>query len=185
MKSTKLASRYAKALFDLAKEKELIDKVNSDLKIVKEVISENHDLKAVIESPIIFADKKNNVFAEVFKGKLDEITFGFLSLLIKKKREPSLVTICNEYEHLHNDYHNIKIAYITTAQPLSEELKGKLQQILEEGWKANVQICERVDEKIIGGFIVHIDDFLFNASILAKINKLRADFSSNIYQAAF
>ena len=85
MKSTKLAGRYAKALFEFALQKEEIEAVNSDLAIVKTVLKENSQLKAVIESPVIFPDKKNDIFTDLFDGKISKTTFGFLSLIIKKK----------------------------------------------------------------------------------------------------
>ncbi len=185
MKSTKLAGRYAKALFDFAQQKEEIEAVNSDLVLVKSVLKENSQLKAVIESPVIFPDKKNDIFTDLFEGKISKTTFGFLSLIIKKKREPSLSIICDEYLKLYNIHHNIKIAYITTVFPLSEELAAALKKLLEEETHATIQIQEKVDPNIIGGLLIKIDDFLFNASILAKINKLRAEFSYNVYQAAF
>lgn len=185
MKSTKLAGRYAKALFEFARQQGEIERVNKDLALVKAVIKENHELKAIIESPIIFPDKKNDIFSDLFSGKISDITFGFLSLIIKKKREPSLGAICDEYLILYNIHHNIKIAHVTTATPLNPELAASLQKLLEEETHATIQIQEKVDENIIGGLLVKIDDFLFDASILSRINKLRAEFSHNVYQAAF
>lgn len=185
MKSSKLASRYAKALFEFAKQNGQIEKVNEDLSLVKSVLKDNHDLKAVIESPVIFPDKKNDIFAAVFNGKLCDITFGFLSLTIKKKREPAIIAICDEYVKLYNIHHNIKIAFVTTGQPLSSELAEALKQLLEQETKATIQLQQVVDDKIIGGLLVRIEDFLFDASIQSRINKLRAEFSYNVYQAAF
>ena len=185
MKSTKLAGRYAKALFEFARQQEEIEEVNRDLALVKSVLKTNPQLKAVIESPIIFPDKKNDIFSDLFSGKISKTTFGFLSLIIKKKREPALSSICDEYLALYNLHHNIKIAYITTAIPLTEELAAALKRLLEEETHATIQIQEKVDANIIGGLLVKLDDFLFNASILAKINKLKAEFSHNVYQAAF
>ena len=185
MKSTKLASRYAKALFEFARQQEAIETVNLDLALVKAVIKENRELRAVIESPIIFPDKKDDIFRDLFSGKISDITFGFLSLIIKKKREPSISAICDEYLALYNIHHNIKIAHVTTATPLNPELAVSLQKLLEEETHSTIQIMEKVDENIIGGLMVKIDDFLFDASILSRINKLRAEFSHNIYQAAF
>lgn len=185
MKSTKLASRYAKALFEFASQQDQVEQVYNDLDMVKAVLKENHMLKAVIESPIIFPDKKNAIFSNIFSEKISKITYGFLSLLIKKRREPSLITICDEYTVLYNRLHNIKIAYITTAVPMSREVATELKQLLEKETQATIQLQERVDPTIIGGLIGMIDGFVFNASILSSIKKLRDEFSQNIYKAAF
>ena len=185
MKSTKLAGRYAKALFEFAQQEGEIETVNQDLALVKSILKENHELKAVIESPVIFPDKKNGIFKDVFTGKISDITFGFLSLIIKKKREPAISSICDEYLALYNIHHNIKIAHVTTAAPMTPELTESLRKLLEEDTRATIQITTSVDEKIIGGIMVQIDGYLFDASLLTRINKLRAEFSHNIYQAAF
>ncbi len=185
MKSTKLASRYAKALFEFAQQRGEIETVNKDLALVKSVIIENRDFRGVIESPIIFPDKKNSIFKEVFKGKLSDTAFGFLSLIIRKKREPSLGTICDEFLALYNIHHNIKIARVITAVPITAELTEMLRNLLEEDIHSTIQITTSVDERIIGGLMVEIDGYLYDASLLTRINRLRAEFSHNIYRAAF
>lgn len=185
MKSTKLAGRYAKALFDYAQQQDKIEQVNSDLILVKNVIKENRELKFIIESPIIFPDKKNNIFSNIFDGKICDLTFGFLSLIIIKKREPALTAICDEFLALYNDYHNIKIVQVITASPLSPTLIEEIKRRMEKKISATVLIQEKIDPNIIGGVVIKYDDFLFDASITSKINQLRSEFSQNVYQAAF
>ncbi|MBP5663622.1 MAG: ATP synthase F1 subunit delta [Bacteroidales bacterium] len=185
MKSTKLASRYAKALFDLAQQRGEIETVNQDLALVKSVLKENRDFKGVIESPVIFPDKKNSIFKGVFDGKLSDTAFGFLSLIIRKKREPALGIICDEFLALYNIHHNIKIARVVTASPITPELTEILRHLLEEETHSTIQIITAVDERIIGGLMVEIDGYLYDASLLTRINRLRAEFSHNVYRAAF
>lgn len=185
MNSSKLATRYAKALFEFAKEKDQIQKVKEDLVLVKSVLKENYELKLVIESPIIFPDKKNDIFAGVFADKLSDTTFGFLSLTIKKKREPALITICDEYVRLYNKYNNIQVAFVTTVHPLSPALADAVKKLLEEETQSTIELQQILDDKIIGGLKIQIEDTLFDASILSSINKLRDEFSHNVYQAAF
>lgn len=185
MNSSKLATRYAKALFEFAKEKDLIQKVKEDLVLVKSVLKENYELKLIIESPIVLPDKKNAIFAGVFADKLSDTTFGFLSLTIKKKREPALITICDEYVRLYNKFNNIQVAFVTTVQPLSPALADAIKKLLEEETQSTIELQQILDDKIIGGLKIQIEDTLFDASILSSINKLRDEFSHNVYQAAF
>lgn len=185
MKSTKLASRYAKALFQFAKENGQIEEVNKDLALVSQVMKENRDLKTVIESPIIFPDKKETIFHDIFSEKLSKVSFCFLSLLIKKRREPSLVPICDEYVKFYNAHHNIKIAHITTAVEISGKLSEELKKTLEDITKSHIILDKSVNTNIIGGLSIRIDDFIFDATLSSRINKMRSDFSQNIYQAAF
>lgn len=185
MKSTKLANRYAHALYLFALENGQLEAVFEDIAMAKQVFRENRELRVIIESPIIVQEKKSAIFAAIFEGKISALTFGFLNLIIKKKREPAFCTIFREFDGFYYKHHNIKIATLTTAVPLDKALLEKIRAILEEQTKATVQIVEVVDKDIIGGFIIKIDDFLLDASLLGKINKLKLEFAHNIYQAAF
>lgn len=80
-----LSKRYAKALFELAEEMKLIDKVDKDLRLVKSVFDENRQLKAVFSNPVIDAQKKINILKDLFKSHIQELTMKFLQLITKKE----------------------------------------------------------------------------------------------------
>lgn len=185
MKNPKLSNRYAKALYEFSLENDKLEAVYQDILFIKSVFHDNRDLFVVIESPIIFPDKKIKIFSDIFETKTSQITFGFLKLLIMKKREPALLQICEEFIKLYYKHHNIKIAQITTAQELDEALLLKIKNILEEQTHASIDLQIIIDSAIVGGFIVKVDDFVIDASILSKINQLKREFSFNIYQRQY
>lgn len=185
MKNPKLSNRYAKALYEFSLENDNLEAVYQDVVFIKTVFRDNRDLFVVIESPVIFPEKKIKIFADIFEKKTSQITFGFLKLLIMKKREPALLQICEEFIKLYYKHHNIKIAQITTAQELDEALIVKIKEILEEQSHATIEIQLKTDPKIVGGFIVKIEDFIIDASILYKINQLKREFAINIYQRQY
>lgn len=185
MKNPKVAYRYANALYHFAVENQKLEEVKNDFEYVKKVLVENRSLQVVIDSPVIFPDKKRKIFEAIYKDQLCDVTFGFLNLMIIKKREPSILMICDEFVKLYNRHHNIKVAHIVTAHNISNQLLKELQTILEEQTKSTIQIQAIVNPKLIGGITVQIDDFMFDASILSKINKLKSEFSQNIYQARY
>lgn len=185
MKNPKVASRYAKALYDYASENHEIEAVRDELLQIIEVLKENQELQIVLNSPVIVPSKKHTIFTQVFSDILSKTSFNFLDVIIKKKREPAIATICEEYIKLYNQAHNIKVAKLTTAQPLSEELVDKIRGILEEKTQSTIEIQQLVDPNIIGGILIKFDDYFIDASILSKINKLRQEFAHNIYQVNY
>jgi F-type H+-transporting ATPase subunit delta len=106
-------------------------------------------------------------------------------LIVKKRREPQLLLICNQFVKTYYKNHNIKEAHIISAHPLSEKMVKYVKDYMEEDYPFTFIIHPSVDPKIIGGLIVKIDDFQFDASIQAKINKLKAEFSQNAYTPGF
>ncbi len=185
MKNPKLSNRYAKALFDFASEKNQIEMVSQDMIILSNALKESHDLQALLNSPVIEPAKKHTLFSNVFKGKISETTFAFIDIIIKKKREPALVTICDEFRAFYNEYHHIKTATLISAQPMSSELVGKIKNLLAEHTNYTVEIEQIVRPSLIGGIQIKIGDQFLDASIQSKINKLKQEFAHNIYQVNF
>lgn len=185
MKNPKLSGRYAKALFDFATEKNLVEEVYSDLKLFAQTLKENRELQVLLRNPIIEAKQKHKIFESIFNGTLRDTTYQFLEVLLKKRREPALDTICDEFFKLYNAAHNIRSVLIVTASPLSESLKDKILTLLSEQTHATIELQEIVDSSLIGGFVIKMDDLFLDSSILTKINKLRQEFSQNNFQVQF
>jgi len=185
MKNPKLANRYAKALFDFAGETNKIEVVKQDLEQILSVLTQERELRVVLNSPVIAPAKKRTIFAAVFSENIDTTTFSFIDVMLHKKREPALPEICRGFVQLYNEHHHIKVATLVSAQPMSEELVKRIQALLEEQTHYTIQVKCKVDASIIGGIMVEMDDFRFDATVVSRINKLRQEFSHNVYQVNF
>jgi len=185
MKNPKLASRYAQALYDFSVETDNVETVYLDVLRIQNIVNLHKELKTILESPVISQEKKQNIIEKVFQNHLCETTYRFFSLIVKKRREPQLLLICKQFIKIYYRNHNIKEAYITSAQPISEALTQYIKAYLEKDSPYTFILHLSTDPKIIGGLIVKIDDFYYDASIQAKINKLKAEFSQNAYAAGF
>jgi F-type H+-transporting ATPase subunit delta len=185
MKNPKLSDRYAKSLFDFAGERNQIEEVYGDLTLLANTLKENRELQMLLRNPVVPPNQKHQIFESVFNGTLHEITYQFVDLLLRKKREPDLDSICECFSKLYNQAHNVKTAHITTAQPLSEKLKSKIVSLLSEQTHATIKLKESVEPSILGGFVIQVDDYFLDTSVLTKINKLKQEFSQNSFQVQF
>jgi len=185
MKNPRLAFRYAQALYNFSTETGNVENVYHDILHIQEVVSAHKELKTTLESPIIPQDKKQNAIREIFQNHLCENTYTFFSLVVKKRREPQLLMICNQFVRIYYKNHNIKEAHIISAHPLSEKMVQYIKNYLEKDTVFTFIIYPSVDPKLIGGLVIKIDDFNFDASIQTKINKLKAEFSQNVYTPGF
>lgn len=185
MSNTRLAKRYAQAFYDFAEENSKVEEIYKDVCLLYDTYHENRELELVLESPIIHFDKKERILKALFANRLTEITYQFLRLIIQKRREPQLAAIMDCFIHIYYNKHNIREAFITTAQPLSESMRNEIKSQLEEETQSQILIKEKVNPAIIGGILVRIEDFLLDATILSRINKLKNEFKQNQYKAAF
>ena len=185
MKETKIANRYAKALFDLALEKELIDQVKDDMEMVVSVCQQNKDFRMMLQSPIIFTEKKEAILKAIFEKQIQQISYFFLMIITRKKREAVLEAIAQQFVIIFKEYKNITMAKLSTAIELDKEIKDKVTALLAEQTKGEIELSEEVSKDLIGGFVLSYDDKQYDASIKKQIKELRRDFDKNLYIREF
>lgn len=173
-----VASRYAKSLLDLVQEQGQLDAVKGDVESVISVLKSNSELLAVLKNPIISGDKKRNILAAIFEGKLNPIIVSFFYILVNKGRAAILLDILQEFVREYNEVKGIVNASVTSATPLSEANLAELQKTIETEINAEVILKNIVDPATIGGFIVRVGDRQVDASIAGKLNKLEKHFAA-------
>jgi F-type H+-transporting ATPase subunit delta len=185
MSVTRIASRYAKSLLDLAVDRGEADAVLADIQGFKKAL-ESKDLLNLVKSPIINTGKKKEIFSVLFKDKFNPTTFAFTDIVLKKGREAYLPAVADEFIAQYHQMKKISSARLTVAAEISdaklEEIKAKL---LDSNITLdNVDLEVHVDPSIIGGFIIEIGDNLYDASARHKLEKLRKEFVRNDYVAS-
>jgi F-type H+-transporting ATPase subunit delta len=181
MKDTIVASRYAKSLLDLAMEKGNLEQVKEDMKLILETCRNNRDFKAFIANPVIKSDKKIAVLNEIFGTKINELSGKFVALLARKKREKYLQNVAAEFLRQYNQHKQIMTAVVITASGLDDTMKQRVLKMVTDSTKWEVELVEKVNPALIGGFILEYGGKRIDTSISQKLNRLRREFKENPY----
>ena len=172
--STGIASRYATAVFDLAKEGKAIKALESDVAALDAAMAESADLRTLLHSPLYSREEQGAAITAIAeKMNLSETTSNVLALLASKRRLfvlPQLVAVLNE--RLAEERGEVT-AEVTTAKALTKAQADKLAKTLKAQVGKSVTIKETVDESIIGGLIVKVGSKMIDTSIASKLNALQ------------
>lgn len=185
MSEYRIASRYAKSLLDLSVEKGQLEEVNKDMLMFSETVKANRDLLLMLKSPIITHDKKLAILNSLFAGKVNDLTLAIFQILTKKHREAYLAQIATEFHHQYNVKKGIEEATVTTTFPLSAALRKEFELVVKKITHKDVELTEKVDDSLIGGFILKIGDRQIDDSVSSKLQALRVEFTKNHYEKAF
>lgn len=172
MKSTKVASRYAKSLLEIAIEQKNVDSVLGDMKFLLQTNNETRDFELLIASPIINADKKIEIFEKVF-DQFEAVSMNFVKLITKNGREEFLPEIARSFEAQVKEYKGIVPITIITASALDNATRSKIVAKVQETVKGQLEIEEKIDASLIGGFMVRMGDMQIDASIANQFNNLK------------
>jgi len=183
MSVTRIASRYAKSLVELAHEQGRLDRALEDMKLFQEYLK-NDDFRVFIKSPVIQEDKKAKIIDQFFKKKFDDLTFKFIVLLVRKQRDSYLPEIAEAFIQHYKKFRGISTVIITIAKPLSKKSLDAIRKKLEgsSAAKEQIEVQTQIDEDLIGGFVLEFEDFIYDASVANKLEELKKEsFEENLY----
>ena len=178
MAGERAAIRYSKAVLSLASDQKSAEAVNNDMKLIAKTIEESKELSQMLNNPVIRSSAKKAVLLEVFKGS-NAMTSNLIDTLISNKRLALLSDVASNYTRLFDELNGTQIAKVTTAVPLTDELRVKVLAKVKELTGKDVEVVNTIDESILGGFILRVGDVQYNASIANKLNKLKREFTLN------
>ena len=181
MIETKVAKRYAKSLIDLSNETGVLDAVANDMMLLASVCEQNRDLAALLASPIIHGDKKLSILKTVFVEKMNKLSISFFEIITRKGRESHLEAIAKEFTRQYKEMKGIQIAVITSAVGLDDKLRKEVYDIIKKSADSEIELVEKVDKNLIGGFVLRMGDKQYDASISSDLKRLTKEFSENPY----
>lgn len=182
MPNPRLAHRYAKSIIDLATEKNQLEVVYADMKLLQGICKTNKDFVGVLQSPVIHHSVKTKIIEAVVTGKISNLSDLFLKLLVSKGREFELPEIIAAFIDQYNAIKGIHKVKLTTAVALSDDLKTSIaNKAAAEGGLGKVELEANVDESLIGGFVLEFNNNLVDASIARDLRDIKQQFSKNIY----
>jgi F-type H+-transporting ATPase subunit delta len=172
--SSGIAARYAKAVFDLAKEANTLPDLEKDLDALAEVIASSEDFSDLISSPIYTrADQANAVGELARKMELSDLTSKMLGVMAEKRRLFVLPALVKAVKAMIAAEKGEVTADVTAARALTTEQSDKLAAALKASVGKDVNINLAVDESLIGGLIVHVGSSMVDTSIRSKLSKLQ------------
>lgn len=172
-----VAARYAKSLLDLAQEQGSTDTLYKDMRLLKQTIAQSRPLLLLLQNPIVRAEKKNAVLKAAFANRVNPVTMSFLDIIARKNREGILAAVADEFINQYDRLKGVERATIITTIPLTDTLREQFRaMVLKLTRGKSVELEEKIDSKLIGGYVLRVGDQQIDGSIRNRLNELRLQF---------
>ncbi len=158
------ADRYAKALFELAKENNILAATQEAMANIQKLIAETKDFRQFLANPLLSVEECNTVLKALFEGKLPDLVVRFLLFITYKNRLDILKDITESFDSLYLASTNQMRAYVETALPINEEDKAFIDQHLKDKFHKEILTRWELDPSLIGGFRIFADGKLYDYS---------------------
>lgn len=170
------ARRYSQAVFNIARERNELDKWQSDL---RKIVTLGDDAKfiALLENPKVRFEDKAELLSKVL-GEVNPLALNLVYLLVTKGRLGMVADIADEYRRLLDSYRGIEQAEVTTAIELDDEDRRRLEERLGAVVGKKVVVKPKVDPSVLGGVVARIGDKLLDGSTRSRLMALKKALAS-------
>ena len=172
MNDSKISVRYAKALFESAAEKGVLDEVRMDMDQVQTVCGVS-EFQYLLDSPVIKGSQKIGAVKEILENRINPLTLSLLNLVFQNGRENYIPGICRNFIGLYKKHKGISSATIISASTLSKDVVEKIEKVIQSALHSTIELETKEDEELIGGFVIRIEDQQYDASVSSSLKKVR------------
>jgi F-type H+-transporting ATPase subunit delta len=167
-----IAEVYARALFEVAKESDVLDRVHDELGEFADALGDDRNLQVFLFSPYFSSEEKKKGVSRIVSDA-DERTLNFLELLAERHRMPALFRIRRSFDAMWADENKLLPVTVTSAVELDEELVNSIGERIEEQTGRRVELSSNVDPDVLGGLQVRVGNMVLDATVRNRLEQLR------------
>jgi F-type H+-transporting ATPase subunit delta len=171
-----IAEVYARSLFEVAKEHDVLDRIHDELGQFSEALSEDRNLQMFLFSPYFSSQEKREGLRKVVSDA-DERFVNFLELVAERHRMPALFRIKREFDALWADENKLLPVTVTSAVELDEKLVQEIGDRIQDQTGRKVELSSNVDPDVLGGLMVRVGNMVLDASVRNRLERLRKQVS--------
>jgi F-type H+-transporting ATPase subunit delta len=167
-----IAEVYARALFEAAKDDDVLDRVHDELGQFAEALDENRNLQIFLFSPYFSSEEKKQGVRRIVTDA-DERLLNFLELLAERHRMPALFRIRRVFDGLWADENKLLPVTVTSATELDQGLVDDIGKRIQEQTGRKVDLSSHVDPDVLGGLRVRVGNLVLDATVRNRLEQLR------------
>jgi F-type H+-transporting ATPase subunit delta len=172
MSNSMVAKRYALALFQIAKETQALGVIEEELRVVKEVVQYNPELKNILNSSKLSIEEKKEIIKSSF-ATVNVNVLNTMLILIDRHREDQVVDVANEFLELANDEMGIAEAQVYSTRELTDAEREAISSVFAaKVGKKSLKIENIVDSNLLGGIRLRIGNRIYDGSLRGKLDRL-------------
>jgi len=170
--SASLARRYVLPLFEVARDKNLLDTIAADLKLLGETLQSSAELRTFVDSPTIARSLKREVLSTLFKDA-SPFTLNFMRVAIDKKRSEIFILASKFFDELVSQHRGETHGIVQSAQPLDDASFAAIEKAVSSKFGTRVMLTKTVDPGLLGGVRIKVGNQVIDASIKGRLEKLK------------
>ena len=173
--------RYAKALFEIAVERNAVAEYNKAAAEILAVLEADPEIMGILSHPSVPLDNKISAVAAALTGKVPDDFIGMMALMLRRGRNDDIVGVLRYFDVLYKEYARLAVAKIYASEQLSQARINEIVGIVSRRLDKTIDVEFIIDTSLVAGFRVEVDGFVFDASIKHQMNRLTKQLLGSFY----
>src|ERR671914_2234256 len=169
-----IADVYSRALFEVARESDVLDRVHDELGEFTDALDEDRNLQVFFFSPYFSSQEKKDAIEGLVEGASEHFV-RFLELLAEKHRMPAIFRIRRVFDELWAEENKRLEVTVTSAVPLDESIVRRVGDEIARQTDREIDLRSEVDERVLGGIVLRVGNMVLDASLRNKLERLRKE----------
>lgn len=170
---TEFAKEYGTALYELCAEEGLADGILQEMQVLTRCFRENPDFIRLLSNLSLEKDERIGILDETLKGRVHDYLLNFLRILTERGAMTAFRECACAYEEMYHRDHQVVEARVTTAKPLTEEQKQKIESKIREMTGKTPQIRQIVDPALLGGVLLEMEGKRYDNTVKSRLKAIR------------
>lgn len=172
----RVAKRYAEAIYEAIPADIGMDVFLEDLRDLRASLEKSRELRNFFASPVIPFARKHQIIEDLFAQAVHRYTYDIMLFLLKKRREHLLIHVIGAVFELYREHQGIQQVSVRCARSLLPEQQQALSGVLAGITRRSIEATFELDEELLGGIVVRLDDKVYDGSVRRQLQRLRHRF---------
>jgi F-type H+-transporting ATPase subunit delta len=172
MNESQISVRYAKALFESASDRKVLDKVYRDMELLGDTCR-LEDFQYMLTVPTLQPSQKFGIMDSILKDYISEVSLSLIKLVVQNRRELYLPRIARNFMDLYRKNKGISSATLVTAGQVDEGTLKRIRGLIAKAYDSEIELGTSVDKELIGGFVLTVEGLRYDASVASNLQKMK------------
>lgn len=180
MHDSRVAKRYANAMFNVAKAHDMVKSVEDDLNGISSLLENDPQFSDFMLSPFVGGKDKIEISEKLFSDRITALSMATLRVILEKRRENEITAIRDEFVALRRSSENVLFVTVTTAEQLENDQRAALEMKLAKVVGTTIEATYEIEPHLIGGIRVSYDNVVLDGSVKGNLRKLRENIRRDV-----
>ena len=167
---------YARAILAVASAESNGAQIEDEIYRFSQVLQSSEELKSTLSDASIPSAQRQQIVEDLLDGQVTQTTVALVSMVVAAGMGSDIKAIADKVVGLGAESRDKAVAEVYSVVDLSSDQQQRLAAALKSATGKDVEMKIIIDESVMGGLLVQIEDEVIDGTVRTRLKQLREAF---------